>query len=120
MKILVIGGTGFIGTHLVRLLSQMGHSVSIFHRGNTRGLLPAESILGDCPDLAALCPKVDVVIDLILSSGAQAQALRVCGPLANSLFHHRPDETLKPASKVETAYRKADRAIRKVIDLLAA
>jgi hypothetical protein len=21
---------------------------------------------------------------------------RVCGPLANSLFHHRPDETLKP------------------------
>src|SRR6266404_2799768 len=31
---------------------------------------------------------------------------RVCGPLANSLFHHQPDETLKPASKVETAYHK--------------
>jgi hypothetical protein len=45
---------------------------------------------------------------------------RVCGPLANSLFHHRPDETLKPASKVETAYHKADHAIQKVIDLLAA
>lgn len=28
---------------------------------------------------------------------------RVCGPLANALFHHRPDETLKPASKVEAA-----------------
>jgi hypothetical protein len=28
---------------------------------------------------------------------------RVCGPLANSLFHHRPDETLKPTSKIETA-----------------
>ncbi|MEI9973957.1 MAG: hypothetical protein WDO73_19050 [Ignavibacteriota bacterium] len=24
---------------------------------------------------------------------------RVCGPLANSLFHHRPDVKLKPASK---------------------
>ena len=45
---------------------------------------------------------------------------RVCGPLANSLFHHRPDETLKPASKVETAYHKADQAIQKVVDLLAA
>ena len=45
---------------------------------------------------------------------------RVCGPLANSLFHHRPDETLKPASKVETAYYKADRAIEQVLDLLAA
>jgi hypothetical protein len=45
---------------------------------------------------------------------------RVCGPLANSLFHHRPDEILKPPSKVETAYYKADQAIQHVIDLLAA
>ena len=45
---------------------------------------------------------------------------RVCGPLANSLFHHRPDETLKPASKIEAAYHKADRAIQGVLDLLAA
>ncbi len=30
---------------------------------------------------------------------------RVCGPLANSLFHRQPDEALKPsASRVETAY----------------
>ena len=45
---------------------------------------------------------------------------RVCGPLANSLFHHRPDEALKPASKVETAYHKADRAIQQILQLLAA
>jgi hypothetical protein len=46
---------------------------------------------------------------------------RVCGPLANSLFHHRPDEALKPpTSKVETAYHKADQAIQHVLDLLAA
>jgi hypothetical protein len=43
----------------------------------------------------------------------------VCGPLANSLFQHRPDEALKPASKIETAYYKADRAIQQVLDLLA-
>ncbi len=45
---------------------------------------------------------------------------RVCGPLANSLFHHRPDETLKPPSKIESAFHKADQAIQQVLDLLAA
>jgi hypothetical protein len=45
---------------------------------------------------------------------------RVCGPLANSLFHHRPDEALKPASKVESAYHKADHAIQQILQLLAA
>jgi hypothetical protein len=44
----------------------------------------------------------------------------VCGPLSNSLFHHRPDESQKPASKIETAYYKADRAIQQVLDQLAA
>ena len=45
---------------------------------------------------------------------------RVCGPLVRSLFHHRPDQALKPASKVETAYHKADYAIQQVLELLAA
>jgi hypothetical protein len=45
---------------------------------------------------------------------------RVCGPLSNSLFHHRPNESHKPASKIETAYHKADRAIQQVLDQLAA
>ncbi len=45
---------------------------------------------------------------------------RVCGPLANSLFHHRPDEKLKPDSKIESAYHKADHAIQQVLELLAA
>ena len=45
---------------------------------------------------------------------------RVCGPLSNSLFHHRPQESHKPASRIETAYYKADRAIQQVIDQLAA
>ena len=75
MRILVIGGTGFIGPHLVRVLSQMGHSLAVFHRGSTQADLPAESILGERRDLAAIRPKADVVIDLILSSGAQAESL---------------------------------------------
>ncbi len=45
---------------------------------------------------------------------------RVCGPLSNSLFHHRPEESHKPASRIEAAYYKADRAIQQVLDQLAA
>jgi hypothetical protein len=45
---------------------------------------------------------------------------RVCGPLSNSLFHHQPVESHKPASQLEIAYYNADRAIQQVLDQLAA
>ena len=45
---------------------------------------------------------------------------QLCGPLANSLFHHQPDQNARPASKLETAYYKADASIRNVLRLLEA
>jgi hypothetical protein len=45
---------------------------------------------------------------------------RLCGPLAHSCFHHRPDPAHRPESKLEAAYHKADRAIQDIIELLAA
>jgi hypothetical protein len=45
---------------------------------------------------------------------------RLCGPLANSRFHHRPDPAHQPNSKLELAYHHADKAIEKIVDLLAA
>jgi hypothetical protein len=45
---------------------------------------------------------------------------RVCGPLANSLFSSPPRNELKPATRIEAAYRKADKSIQQVLDLLAA
>jgi hypothetical protein len=45
---------------------------------------------------------------------------RLCGPLANSRFHHRPDPAHHPNSKLEAAYHKADNAIQGIVDLLAA
>ena len=45
---------------------------------------------------------------------------RLCGPLANSLFHHQPDSDARPNSKLEAAYHKADESIRNVIQLLEA
>jgi nucleoside-diphosphate-sugar epimerase len=73
MRILVIGGTGFIGPYAVRRLAEQGHQVAVFHRGESKNDLAAEHILGDRSTL----PKItaDVVIDLILSSGKQAGML---------------------------------------------
>ena len=45
---------------------------------------------------------------------------RLCGPLANSCFHHRPDPGHRPNSKLEDAYHKADAAIEQIVDLLRA
>jgi hypothetical protein len=45
---------------------------------------------------------------------------RLCGPLANSRFHHRPDPNHRPHSKLEAAYHRADNAIEDVVNLLAA
>ena len=45
---------------------------------------------------------------------------RICGPLANSLFHHRPEKSSNPPAKIENAYHQADTAIQKIVDLVAA
>ena len=49
MKILVLGGTQFVGRHIVEALLAAGHTVSIFTRGKTQDELPAqvERLRGD-------------------------------------------------------------------------
>ena len=80
MKILLIGGSGFIGAFTIRHLQQSGHSVSVFHRGNTPVPQGVSQILGDHNRLAdyrsqLASEKFDVVVDFVLSSGRQAQQL---------------------------------------------
>lgn len=40
MRILVIGGTGFIGAHIARQLASSHHVVAVYHRGHTHAALP--------------------------------------------------------------------------------
>jgi len=49
LKILVLGGTGFIGPHMVSEALRRGHAVTLFNRGRTdRQLFPdLETIIGD-------------------------------------------------------------------------
>lgn len=54
MRILVIGGTGFIGPAVVTSLVERGHDLALFHRGQTMADLPqkVQHILGDRRNLA--------------------------------------------------------------------
>lgn len=40
MRVLVLGGTNFIGPPVVRRLVDLGHEVAVFHRGQTQAELP--------------------------------------------------------------------------------
>ena len=51
MRILIIGGTRFMGPFVARRLAVLGHSVTVFHRGQTPGNLPPEVQHLHCPDL---------------------------------------------------------------------
>ena len=82
MKVLLIGGTGFIGSFLLRDLLAQGHEVVVYHRGKSTNPLPegVREILGDRAELGwhkmdfvRFLP--DVVIDCILSSERQAKGV---------------------------------------------
>jgi 2'-hydroxyisoflavone reductase len=68
LRILILGGTGFIGPHQVRYAQERGHKITLFNRGKTNpGLFPdVEKLQGDrqTGDYASLKGKEwDVVID---------------------------------------------------------
>jgi nucleoside-diphosphate-sugar epimerase len=72
VRILLIGGTGFLGVPLVCRLAAAGHDVAVFHRGRTQARLPecVQHILGDRDHLTDFARELrqlrpDVVIDLV-------------------------------------------------------
>lgn len=66
-RILILGGTGFIGPHMVRYAVERGHQVSTFTRGRSEADLPenVEQLIGDRnDDHTALEGRTwDVVLD---------------------------------------------------------
>lgn len=84
MRILILGGTGFIGRHLTELALANGHAVSLFNRGKSgQGLFPeAELLVGDrlgdftalegrcwdlCFDIASYFPRMTQLSSEVLA-----------------------------------------------------
>src|SRR5438067_4806305 len=90
MKVLLIGGTAFIGAEAARQLAAAGQEVTVLHRGKTEGDLPPEvrhlhipqpwPRLGDRSYFSGLAGEFrrlapDVVIDMMALTEADARHL---------------------------------------------
>lgn len=82
MRVLVLGGTAFIGPAVVHALAESGHEVALFHRGKTRCDFPFDVLefLGDraaledhAGDLRDFTP--DAVVDMMLLTEDDAKRL---------------------------------------------
>ncbi|CDN14481.1 MAG: NAD-dependent epimerase/dehydratase family protein [Richelia sp.] len=69
MRILIMGGTRFIGVHLTQILVEQGHEVVLFNRGNLPAPVPqVKTIIGDRTDATELKDKLatedfDIIFD---------------------------------------------------------
>jgi NAD+-dependent farnesol dehydrogenase len=64
VKVLVTGGTGYLGSAIVRALARSGHEAIVFARTATRAQLPGRAIDGDVRDtrqVAAAADGVDAI-----------------------------------------------------------
>ena len=80
MRLLLIGGNGFIGRFVAAELTRQGHELAIFHRGTSPEPTGIEEIRGDRNELNASADELkrfapEVVIDFVISSGRQAEQL---------------------------------------------
>lgn len=82
MKVLILGGTGFIGRHVTRHLLEAGHDVAVFHRGKRQRVRFPRRVLhihGNRNGLeesarAFALFSPDVVVDLIAFTEADAKS----------------------------------------------
>lgn len=82
MKILIIGGTSFIGLSLTRQLVNAGHNITVFNRGTKEQNIPegVKLIKGDRNELEKYktefeALKPDVVVDMVCIFENQAKSL---------------------------------------------
>lgn len=82
MRILIIGGTRFMGPYVTKNLRAAGHEVTLFHRGQTKAELPGgvSEILGNrdrLPEYAGELQKLapEVVLDMMVMHEQHARDL---------------------------------------------
>ena len=82
MRVLVLGGTNFIGPAVVGRFAERGHDVTVFHRGKSNSPLPAgvQHIHGDRAQLADFAKEFrqfapEVVLDMVPSTEKAGRTL---------------------------------------------
>lgn len=82
MRILLLGGTRFIGAATTTRLAQLGHDVAVFHRGQSEAELPAgiEHIHGDRARLGEFAAELrrfapEVLVDMLAMREADARSV---------------------------------------------
>lgn len=83
MKVLIIGGTKFMGPYVIEELNQKGHSVAVFNRGQTEVSMPEDIIRfkGDINDITHHKDELrgfrpDIVLDMIPFTEKHAETVR--------------------------------------------
>ena len=87
MRILVLGGTRFVGPFLVRELAAAGHELLLFHRGEHELELPAEHVHGDFAEFerhleALRAFEPEVVVDMLARRAGDAQRVAAFAGIA--------------------------------------
>ena len=89
LRVLILGGTGFIGPHFVEVLSAAGHKISLFNRGKRDPSVKPhiEQLLGDRngPVDSLEGHEWDVVID---NSGYKPKQIRLAGEVLKGHVEH--------------------------------
>ena len=96
-SVLIVGGTGFIGLHVVRALQRDGHAVTVLNRGRHPERSPAgvRTLVCDRTDHAALrarlaAERVDALVDIAYAptTGADVDALldALAGRVGHAVF----------------------------------
>jgi NADH dehydrogenase len=82
MKVLVTGGTGFVGPHVVRAIAERGHDLKLLVRDSTRSReLPGQPVVGEMTNTVSLqhaVEGVEAVVQLVaIRQGKDEQFRRV-------------------------------------------
>jgi uncharacterized protein YbjT (DUF2867 family) len=77
MKVLVTGGTGFVGPHVVRAIAEQGHDLKLLVRDSTRSRgLPGRPVVGEMTNMASLrtaAEGIDTIVHLVAIRQGRAE-----------------------------------------------